>query len=270
MDKLFSAIIEKKKFNDHELKTSKDKIYIDGRVAGYGIALSTANILKGSDFSKVDIIMFDEFIIDKGAYHYLPREVEKFLDLIETTGRMRDIRVFMLANAITISNPYFDYFNLSLPYNSDIALFNDNMILVNYIKNEEYREAKKKTKFGRLIDGTQYGKYAIDNEFLRDNTTFVKKRPRLSKFFFIIKIDDTLFGVWLYDNKIYISKDYDPSCPIKYSFNLQSHDESTIRVRIRTSPFLKRLTMAYDESQLYFENIRIKNTFMNTFIKFLL
>ena len=71
-----------------------------------------------------------------------------FLNLIETIARMRDIKVFMLANPANIyTNPYFLYFELSLPFNNDIKLFKDNLILLQYMKNEEYREEKQKTKF---------------------------------------------------------------------------------------------------------------------------
>ena len=71
-----------------------------------------------------------------------------FLNLIETIARMRDIKVFMLANPANIyTNPYFLYFELSLPFNNDIKLFKDNLILLQYMKNEEYREEKRKTKF---------------------------------------------------------------------------------------------------------------------------
>ena len=71
-----------------------------------------------------------------------------FLNLIETIARMRDIKVFMLANPANIyTNPYFLYFELSLPFNNDIKLFKDNLILLQYMKNEEKKKKKRKTKF---------------------------------------------------------------------------------------------------------------------------
>lgn len=94
-------------------------------------------------------MIFDEFIIEEGQKkYYLPNEVMIFLNLLETIGRMRDIKVFMLANPANIyTNPYFLYFDLKLPYNNDIKLFKDNLILLQYMKNEEYRKAKRETKF---------------------------------------------------------------------------------------------------------------------------
>ena len=79
--------------------------------------------------------------------YYLQNEVNTFLRLLETLGRMRDIRVFLLGNSADILNPYFLYFDLQLPYNNDIALFRDNTILLQYMTNQKYREAKKQTRF---------------------------------------------------------------------------------------------------------------------------
>lgn len=84
--------------------------------------MSIANILKSSSYEKVDTIIFDEFLIDKGSYHYLQNEVTQLLDVIETVARLRDIRVIFLGNAISITNPYFNYFNLTLPYNSEVNI----------------------------------------------------------------------------------------------------------------------------------------------------
>ena len=179
----------------HKFTNTKDTMIIDNKVCGFAMPLSIANILKSSTYENVDTIIFDEFIIDKGNYHYLQNEVIQLLDVIETVARLRDIRVIFLGNAISITNPYFTFFNLSLPYNSEFKIAKrDNkgnpLILINYIKNLKYREVKKQSRFGQLIDGTEYGKYAIDNEFLRDSKSFIKKKTKISKFYFILVINN--------------------------------------------------------------------------------
>lgn len=128
------------------------KFYCDDSICGYAMKLSTAQDLKSSNFNKVKTIIFDEFIIEEGQKkYYLKNEVFTFLNLLETIGRMRDIRVFLLANSVTITNPYFIYFDLKLPYNSDIVTYKNGLILVQYMKNEDYRKEKKKSKFGQLV-----------------------------------------------------------------------------------------------------------------------
>lgn len=265
-----------KKYENHKLTNKNDTMYIDDKLCGFAMPLSIANILKSSTYNNVDTIIFDEFIIDKGCYHYLQNEVEQLLDVIETVGRLRDIRIIFLGNAISITNPYFTYFNLSLPYNSDIVVSKkDNkgnpLIIVNYIKNLKYREVKKQSRFGQLIDGTEYGKYAIDNEFLRDSKSFIRKKSKTSKFYFILVINGKHHGVWCdyKDGLMFISNDYDPNCPVIFSINPDDHNENTLLIRCRTSPFFKSIIEHYRLARLCFENQQIKNNVMQYLVKHL-
>lgn len=267
--KFFNQI--KKEFPKHKLTNSADKFYVDGKLCGYAMSLSTANILKSSSFEKVDTIIFDEFIIDKGCYHYLQNEVVQLLELYETIARLRDVKFIFLGNAISTTNPYFNYFNLSLPYKSDIKTFKNGLIVINYCKNLEYREAKKKSKFGRLVEGTEYGKYAIDNQFLRDSKSFISKKSKNARFYFTLIINKNHYGVWC-DYKlgnIYISNKYDINCPMRFSLTNDDHDENTMLIRMNTSPFFKSVIEHYRLGQLYFDNQRIKNDVMNLLIKYL-
>lgn len=265
-----------KKYENHKLTNKNDTMYIDDKLCGFAMPLSIANILKSSTYNNVDTIIFDEFIIDKGCYHYLQNEVEQLLDVIETVGRLRDIRIIFLGNAISITNPYFTYFNLSLPYNSDIVVSKkDNkgnpLIIVNYIKNLKYREVKKQSRFGQLIDGTEYGKYAIDNEFLRDSKSFIRKKSKTSKFYFILVINGKHYGVWCdyKDGLMFISNDYDPNCPVIFSINPDDHNENTLLIRCRTSPFFKSIVEHFRLARLCFENQQIKNNVMQYLVKHL-
>ena len=265
-----------KKYENHKLTNKNDTMYIDDKLCGFAMPLSIANILKSSTYNNVDTIIFDEFIIDKGCYHYLQNEVEQLLDVIETVGRLRDIRIIFLGNAISITNPYFTYFNLSLPYNSDIVVSKkDNkgnpLIIVNYIKNLKYREVKKQSRFGQLIDGTEYGKYAIDNEFLRDSKSFIRKKSKTSKFYFILVINGKHYGVWCdyKDGLMFISNDYDPNCPVIFSINPDDHNENTLLIRCRTSPFFKSIIEHFRLARLCFENQQIKNNVMQYLVKHL-
>ena len=50
----------------------------------------------------------------------------------------------MLSNGIEYS-PLFSFFDLSLPFGNDIKLFKDNIILVQYMNNEEFRKERAET-----------------------------------------------------------------------------------------------------------------------------
>ena len=179
----FDPLINNKEFNIN-LFSKGNKFYCDNKICGYAMTLTTAQNLKSTNFNKVKYIIFDEYLIEEGQHHYLKNEVINFLGLIETIARMRDVKIFMLANAVTTTNPYFLYFDLHLPYNNDIITFKDGLILVQYMKNEEYRKAKKETKFGKLIQGTSFENYAVENNFIQDNKNFIMKKLGTSKFSF--------------------------------------------------------------------------------------
>ena len=258
-NEFFKDISTDEVFKDDKFYIRGDKFYMNDKVCGYAIPLSKASIYKSVPFPNVDIIMFDEFLIDNATYHYLPEEPERLLDFIETVGRLRDIQVFALGNSISLINPYFDYFNISLPYNSDIKTFKSGLILINYIRNEAYRKVKKDSKFGNLIDGTKYGEYAIDNKFVKDNHNFIKKKNPKSKFFFNIIINNHTYGVWIDSNSndMFISKHVNNNHPITVTFNYKDHTENTIMLKSR-SVFFQNLIRHYEQGCLYFETVQIK------------
>ena len=254
-------------FDDLHLEVKKSKMLTqflcDGEVCGYAVPLSTANILKSTPFPKVSTIIFDEFLLDTGGtYRYLKHEVTMFLDVIESVGRLRDnLKVILLGNALNVhASPYFAYWDLELPVDgSEFRTFKDGAIVVNYIRNLEYRKAKKASKFGKLIDGTEYGKYAIDNEILRENNSFIGKRPHNSSFECELIINGTPLGMWNgHDGYMYISDKFDPNTVHKFVFDYSDHTEGTIFENARQNVWMALAIRAYKQGWLKFENQKIK------------
>lgn len=261
--KFFDPLIKNDEFPNHKMYTKGDKFYIDDKIAGFSMTLSTAQNLKSTNFPNVKYIVFDEFIIEEGQSHYLKNEVEIFLGLIETIARMREVKVFMLANAITITNPYFIYFDVHLPYNNDIATFKDGLILVQYMKNEKYREEKRKTKFGKLIEGTEFGAYAIDNQFRLDNNHFIEKKTSNAKCNFTIAYLDYIFGVWFDWNggKIYISFDHNND-GLRFACTNNEHKPNTLLISTyKNYHSFRTLIKNYQAGNVYYENVKVKNLF---------
>ena len=272
---LFDALNLNKEFKDYNLLCEGNKFFIqkhktddnekpEKQLIGYAIALSTANILKSTNFAKVRTIIYDEFLLGPGVFHYLPNEVEAFLDFYETVSRMRDVRVFFLGNAITQSNPYFNYFHLTLPFNSNFKTFKNGLIVVNYATNEDYVEAKKITKFGQLIAGTHYSDYAIENDWLSDDEAFIEKKVGYCKNISVVKINGKLYGVWRSseNKRYYISEDYDPCNICVMSLDKADHDEETILMNARKNPFFKFVIDNFRVGNVRFETINVKNEFL--------
>lgn len=169
----------------------------------------------------------------------------------------------MLGSSI---NPYFLYFDLTLPYNSDIKLFKDNTILLHYAKNEEYREIKKQTKFGKLVSNTSYENYAINNKFLSDNKNFIEKKKSSSKFSFAFIYQNEFFGVWTdYKlDKIYVSYDYLENSPYLFSTEFDNHNENTMFLKSSRKYKCWKIFIDYFQNgKVRFENMKIKNICQN-------
>ena len=274
-NKFFEQI--KKEFSTSTFKINKNKkvrkLIIDNKICGYALPLSSADSLKSSSYENVDTIIYDEFMLKEGTtQHYLRNEPEIILDLIETIGRLRDIKVFCLGNAISSTCPLMSYFNVTLPYNTDIKTFKDGTIAIEYVKNEKYKEVKKASRFGKLIDGTRYGKYAIDNEFLLDSKSFIKKKDNNAKFYFILYVNGKEYGIWRdFKNQIiYVSNDTDPNCLVKFAIHEEDHNESTTLAKVRSNFWFKQIINYYRVGRLCFESQTIKNLVMQEINKYLL
>lgn len=275
-DKFFADISDE--YPDKELDYKNGVYFVDGLEAGFAMPLSTSKINKSNSYPRVKTIIFDEFIIDAGAHRYLNDEVAHFLELYETIARMRDVRVFFLANSITMTNPYFLYFDITLPYEKTRqTFFNDGTgktttrkqgrqpdYLIELVANPDYIDAKKNTRFGKLIAGTKYSDYAVENVFLRDTNTFIEKRSEQTRNAYNIAYKGFTMGVWIENGTGYhwVSEDHDPSLPVTYSFTTADHDLDTMLVNnIKKYIMLNQLFRAFKYSMLRFDSMTAKNIF---------
>ncbi len=248
-------------YPQHEFKVLKGEFIIDNEIAGFYLPLSTAKIQKSNPFPDVTTIIFDEFILDKGVYNYIYDEVTNFLDLVETVFRSRDnVRTFLLSNALTITNPYFLYFNLKLPYMKNIICKND--ILLELVQNSEYIKMKENTRFGKIIKNTSYGDYAINNSFLRDDKNFIEKKTGNCAILFSFIYKGKKYGVWVSYKLglIWVSNDIDPSRKFTYAITKEDHTPNTLLLNsLNSAKDFKFFIENYKLGNVRFENMNIKN-----------
>lgn len=266
----FKDISSLDKYKNNKFSITENKkikfLYNNNNLIGYGMSLKSAESLKGTDFSDVDTIIFDEFLVGDGGSHYIKNEPMYLLSLIETIGRLRPIKVILLGNATSVFNPYFDFFKIHLPYNSNFQTFKNGRIVVNYIKNEEYRKIKRESDFGELIKNTPYELYAIDNQFINDNNSFIMKKSKKAKLFFNIVLNGINYGVWNDKNIMFISTKFNLNNNIIMSFNYNDHNDKTILLKSK-NVFMKNVINHFSNGNLYFENQTIKHKMIELFKK---
>lgn len=257
--KFFDDILDK--YPDHEFSVKGMSMFIDGKPCGFFKSLSKAKVEKSVPFPAVNKIIYDEFILDKGSHHYLPDEVINFLEFYETIARTRNnVRAIFISNAITVTNPYFLFFNIKLNSKKKFQKPREDVLVV-LENDDEFMEMKRKTRFGKIINGTKYGDYAIDNMFLRDDDTFIGKKTGNARYYFTLRYKAISYGVWIdyIAGKYYVSKDIDPYCKLLFCITQDDHTPNTMLIKGKSSKILRQFTEAYKIGCVVFENINIKN-----------
>ena len=260
-DTYFDDILNNNEFPEIVIEHRGGVYYINDQIAGYSMALTKAKSYKSIAFPMVYFIIFDEFLIEETGYsRYLKNEVEAFLGFYMSIDRYRGCTVFFLANAVTMINPYTLYFNISLPYGSNFVRKGD--ILLQLVENKEFIESRKQTRFGKLIEGTKFSDYAIDNHFMNDSKTFIMKKTEKSFYYFTFVYKDNKYGVWCDNNegKIFVSENVDPSYKIVFSLTVDDHTPNTMLLKSSNKhPYLKDFIENYKMGNVYFESQKIKN-----------
>lgn len=259
--KFFDAVREYYPNDKLEIEGSLGKV--NGEVAFYFIALSTSRQLKSNNYPLVNKIIYDEFIIDKGRVTYLKNEVEVFLDLIETVARLRDdVRCVLLANSVTVVNPYFHFWDIKVDTSRRFTI--KGQVCVELFTDETFIEAKKKTRFGQLVQNTRYSDYAIENKWLLDNETFIEEKTPKAEFMLGMKYNGVMYGFWVdYTvGLIFVNRQYDPSSYSLYCLTKDDHEANLLLIKsLADSKRVQRIVFAFRSGLLRFSDMTVKNQF---------
>ena len=123
---------------------------------------------------------------------------------------------------------------------------------------------KKKTKLGQLVAGTNYEKYAIENQDTKINSSFIEKKKGTSKFNFGIVYKGLVFGVWsdFNEGKIYVSNDYYKDTINLFALTNSDHNENTMLMKsLNKYNCWKKFIDNYELGNVRFESQEIKAVF---------
>lgn len=259
--KFFDAVRDQ--YPGDELTIEGNIGYINKEPFVYFIALSTSRQLKSNNYPTVNKIIYDEFIIDKGRITYIKNEPEVFLDLFETVARLRDnVRAVFLANCVTVVNPYFTFFHIHPDAGKRFNVY-PRGIAVEFFTDAEFIAAKKKTRFGQLINGTRYYDYSVENKWLNDNDIFIEPKPKDGcQFLMGLKYNGQMFGFWVNYSKghIYVNRQFDPSWYGLYCLTKEDHEPNLLLIKnLRSNRHMQMIIFAYENSLLRFEDMEVKS-----------
>lgn len=233
---------------------------------GWFIALSKAQTRKSSSFPNVYTIIFDEFILEKGYARYLPDETAAFMGFYSTVDRSNDrVRVLMLANAVSIMNPYFTDWNVSPDH--EWWSSKDGFVVAHFPNSSTFKEQVSQTRFGQFIVNTSYGDYAIGNEFGDNSEVLIGEKSPEAIYAFTMLTHNGRFSAWIdrevYPNVWYVSSkaSKDPTLVV---MDEELMDDDTILLE-RQHRLLQRFRAAFNRGDMKFDSPRIRNAVSRVF-----
>lgn len=251
-----------------EIKKGRE-FWIDGKRAGWAIPLSSWQSEKSNAYPNVSTIIFDEFVREKDNSGYIPNEVEALLNLMDTVFRDREnVRCVCLSNAVTVVNPYFVYFGLMPNIEKRFNAFKN--IVIEIPDSSAFSDMRRETKFGSLIDGTDYGDMSLDNEFTNDSDVFIEKRNKESRFQFSVIYKGMTLGIWVNVELglMYLSTDHDPSTKHIYALTTEDLRENVMLLTgWRKNYHLLKMVGAFKKGWLRFDNQVIRTVGYEIFKK---
>jgi len=258
-----------KEFPNVKFQIKGRKAYIDGKLAGWAIPLSSWQSEKSNAYPNVTTIIYDEFIREKDNSGYIPNEVPALLNLMDTVFRDREnVRCICLSNAVTIVNPYFLYFGAVPDVNKRFNAYES--LVIEIPDSKDFSDERKKTKFGKLIVGTEYGDMSLDNEFINDSTVFIEKRSKISKYQFSVIYKGMKMGIWVDTEQgvMYLSNEFDPSNKLTFALSTDDLSENAmLMTNWKNNYYLKKMVRAFMNGYLRFDNQVIRTVGYEMFKK---
>lgn len=165
----------------------------------YTCALSTFSTIRGVNFDEIKYIVYDEFIPEPHVRQF-KAEGLALLNLYETVNRNREleggkaVQLIGLSNSLNIANDVFMQFDLvsdaeRLTNINDEIYTRDNILLI-ICKNSPISKAKANTSLYNISE--EYSKMAIQNKFILNDFTYVKKRD-LKAYNILFQVGDLYF-----------------------------------------------------------------------------
>lgn len=167
----------------------------------YSTSLSTAHKLKSSSYPYVHTILFDEFIAPP-ASRYLRDEVNCLYELYSTVDRYQDrVKVIMLANAISLDNPYFNAWGLD--GDTEWQKYGGNFVVAQFPEAAKFMHHAESTRFGKFITNHEvaYAAYAMGNQFSDKSYAYIEPLPKGSKPVMAVRSPDAEVTLYLHDGK---------------------------------------------------------------------
>lgn len=247
-------------------------------LVGYCIALSEAVKIKKNAYPKVKYIIFDEYMLEmkqgKGTQYYNGwDEPNSLLSIYHTIDREEDrVIVFMLGNNTSFYNPYHMHPAFNIPHVEKGKMWmSENVLFYWATASEELQEQKAQSKFLRMLNGSSYGKYAKDGDYIDDNYAMVQELTTTARYIMTFEYANEKFGVYsdLKNGLAFISDKADASCKTIFALTVDDHNENTMIAHTREFSQLNWLARNFKIGNVRFVSMEVKMKIEKGLVKIL-
>lgn len=245
------------------------ELFINDKSCGYAIALNNSDSIKKYShlFSDVTRMLFDEF--QSESNHYCTDEITKFLSIHTSIARgqgeqVRYVPVFMLANQVSIINPYYVAMGICNRLNGETKFLRGDGYVLEQGFIESASDSQKESGFNRAFKENNYVAYSSENVYLNDNYSFIEKPTGKSRYICTLKYKGNDFGVKEFAESgfIYCDDKPDSSFPMKITVTTDDHAINYVMLK-RNDFFLSNLRYLFERGCFRFKDMRCKEAILN-------
>ena len=245
------------------------ELFINDKSCGYAIALNSSDSIKKYShlFSDITRMIFDEF--QSESNHYCTDEITKFLSIHTSIARgrgeqVRYVPVFMLANQVSIINPYYVAMGICNRLNTDTKFLRGDGYVLEQGFIESASDSQKDSGFNRAFKENNYVAYSSENVYLNDNYSFIEKPTGKSRYICTLKYKGNDFGVKEFAESgfIYCDDKPDSTFPMKITVTTDDHSINYVMLK-RNDFFLSNLRYLFERGCFRFKDMRCKEAILN-------
>ena len=245
------------------------ELFINDKSCGYAIALNSSDSIKKYShlFSDITRMIFDEF--QSESNHYCTDEIKKFLSVHTSIARgqgeqVRYVPVFMLANQVSIINPYYVSMGICNRLNGETKFLRGDGYVLEQGFIESASDSQKESGFNRAFKENNYVAYSSENVYLNDNYSFIEKPTGKSRYICTLKYKGNNFGVKEFAESgfIYCDDKPDSTFPMKITVTTDDHSINYVMLK-RNDFFLSNLRYLFERGCFRFKDMRCKEAILN-------
>lgn len=272
----FYEDLTQEKYSDLEVDSKKmisgnaTAHIINGELAGYTVALSSADTLRkySSMFVHIQRMFFDEFQLE--GMNYLPEEVNKIQSLHMSVARgggkqSRYVPLYMASNVVSVINPYFYAWGFTNRINKDTKFLRGIGVVLEQCYNESAAKAAKQSAFNRAFQNSHYLDYAATNVALADNYAFIANVNEPDSYYmYTIVYEGKDFALWQNERLgiLFVNRRIDYKRRNILTFKGADHDINRVLL-MRMEDVVYRWRILFQQGCFRFSDLEAKQAFLD-------